>query len=104
MKHADILNQYSNYTIECQYEGKKFYNSLQANREAYYYAITTPKGTLEGTIVSKKQKDFTPEEVLQIVVQNAMYDDFLLNGLENVFTDEELEKLQEEHVYAFRNY
>lgn len=77
------------------------YIGTKNNREVYDYTITTPKGTLEGNIISKTKKDIMPEDVLPILVRNAMYDDYLMDGLESVFTDSELNKLIEEDDCVF---
>lgn len=77
------------------------YKGTQNNLEVYDYTITTPKGEMKGNIISKTKKDIAPRDALFILVRNAMYDDYLMDGLESVLTDEELNKLIEENDCVF---
>ena len=81
------------------------YVGTKNNREVYAYTITTPKGEMKGNIVSKTKIDIAPQDALSIIIRHAQYDDFVMDGLEQVFTDSELNQLIEENavVFASRN-
>lgn len=79
--------------IKVQYVGTKFYDCLHANREVYAYAITTPKGKMEGNILSYT-KNITPYDVLPQLIQAVKWgDNFILDGLKSIFAENELDEL-----------